>query len=265
MKISLVQHNPQDDLTVSLEELFENIRRAAQDAPDLIALPIYYAFIGDGSKTLAASGAWFDDINGQTSELAKSLGIAIYAGSLAETREDGTYITTGVHGADGSELARYSKIHLFDVDLADGTQFRESDLICAGSSVETYKLHGWTIGCTICYELCFQELFRKLRDKGPELIMVPAAFMRETGQAHWEVLLRAHAIETGCNVAAPAQVFSFNGSRGHCYGHSLVSDPWGTVVANASDTLGFIDARLDKEFLNNVRDRVPMRRHRDLR
>jgi len=261
MKISLVQHNPQDDLTASLEVLFETVKRAAEDAPDLIALPEYYAFMGDGSKTLAASGAWFDDINGKTSELAKSLGTAIHAGSLAETRDEGTFNTTVVHGADGSEVARYSKIHLFDIDLADGTQFRESDLICAGSSVETYELHGWTIGCTICYDLRFPELFRKLRDKGAELIMVPAAFMRETGQAHWEVLLRARAIETGCYVAAPAQVYSFNGGKGHCYGHSLVCDPWGAVLANASDTLGFVDAHLDKEFLSNVRNRVPVHRH----
>ena len=142
VKISLVQHNPRDDLAASLEVLFANVKRAAEDAPDLIAFPEYYAFMGDGSKTLAASGTRFDEINGQTSELAKSLGIAIHAGSLAETRQDGTFNTTVVHIADGSELACYPKIHPFDIDFADGTQFRESDLICPGSSVETYELHG---------------------------------------------------------------------------------------------------------------------------
>jgi nitrilase len=85
--------------------------------------------------------------------------------------------------------------------------------------------------------------------------------MRETGRAHWEVLLRARAIETGSYIAAPAQVFSFNDGKGHCYGHSLICDPWGNVLANASDTLGFVDARLDKEFLNDVRTRVPVHRH----
>lgn len=261
MKLSLVQHNPKDDLNASLKVLFETVRRAAGENPDLIALPEYYAFMGDGSKTLAASGALFDQINGQTQDLAKSLGVAIHAGSLAEKRDSGTYNTTVVHGADGVEIARYSKIHLFDIDLADGTQFRESDLISAGERVVTYDLNGWKIGCTICYDLRFPELFRRLRDAGSELIFVPAAFMRETGQAHWEVLLRARAIETGTYVAAPAQVFSFDEGRGHCYGHGLICDPWGTVLANASDTLDFVDARLDKDFLKNVRARVPVHRH----
>lgn len=261
MKISIVQHNPRDDLEASLKVLFETVRRAADEGPDLIALPEYYAFMGDGSRTLAASGVRFDEINEQTGELAKSLGVAIHAGSLAEKRETGTYNTTVVHGANGVEIARYSKIHLFDIDLADGTQFRESDLISAGASVVTYDLQGWKIGCTICYDLRFPELFRRLRDAGAELMLVPAAFMRETGQAHWEVLLRARAIETGSYVAAPAQVFSFNEGRGHCYGHSLICDPWGTIMANSSDTLGFVDARLDKGFLNNVRARVPVHRH----
>jgi len=261
MKVSVVQHNPQDDLSASLTGLHDTIRRAAEDRPELIALPEYYAFMGDGGKTLAASGAWFDEINGQTAELAKSLEVTIHAGSLAEKRESGTFNTTVVHGKDGQEIARYSKIHLFDVDLPDGTQFRESDLISAGSEVATYELNGWKIGCTICYDLRFPELFRSLRDQGAELILVPAAFMRETGRAHWEVLLRARAIETGCYVAAPAQVFSFNGGKGHCYGHSLICDPWGNVMANASDTLGFVDARLDKDYLNDIRARVPVHRH----
>lgn len=261
MKVSVVQHNPQDDLKASLSVLFDTVRRAADEGPDLIALPEYYAYMGDGSKGLAASGAWFDEINGQTAALARTLGVVIHAGSLAERRGARTFNTTVVHGADGSEIARYSKIHLFDVDLADGTSIRESELISAGSSVETYDLKGWKIGCTICYDLRFPELFRRLRDMGAELILVPAAFMRETGRAHWEVLLRARAIETGTYVAAPAQVFSFNDGKGHCYGHSLICDPWGNVVANASDTLGFVDARLDKDFLNEVRTRVPVHRH----
>jgi len=261
MKVSVVQHNPQDDLKTSLQVLFNTVKRAAEERPDLIALPEYYAFMGDGSKTLAASGAWFEEINAQTSALARSLGIPIHAGSLAQTRDTGTFNTTVVHGADGAEIARYSKIHLFDVDLSDGTQVRESDLICRGDSVETYDLNGWKIGCTICYDLRFPELFRRLRDQGAELILVPAAFMRETGQAHWHVLLRARAIETACYVAAPAQVFSFNGGKGHCYGHSLICDPWGTVLAEAPDTLGFADARLDKAFLSDVRRRIPVHRH----
>lgn len=261
MKLSVVQHNPQDNLDASLQVLFDTVTRAAEDGADLIALPEYYAFMGDGGPTLAASGAWFDDINGQTADLAKTLGVAIHAGSLAERRADGTYNTTVVHGADGSEIARYSKIHLFDVDLPDGTRFRESDLISRGAEVQTYTLNGWTIGCSICYDLRFPELFRRLRDQGAEVLMVPAAFMRETGHAHWEVLLRARAIETGCYVAAPAQVFSFNDGKGHCYGHSLICDPWGNIVANASDRLGYVDARLDRAYLEDIRARVPVHRH----
>ena len=183
MKISVVQHNPQDDLKASLAQLFETVKRAAEDRPDLIALPEYYAFMGDGSKTLAASGAWFDEINGQTAALAKTLGIPIHAGSLAEERDIGTFNTTVIHGADGAELARYSKIHLFDVDMADGTRYRESDLISPGSEVVTYALHGWTIGCAICYDLRFPELFRRLRDlgAGPRPGLGPLSDLRPVG------------------------------------------------------------------------------------
>lgn len=261
MKVSVIQHNPQDDLQTSLDTLYGHVRQAAEAGADLISLPEYYAYMGDGADLLGASGSWFDDINGKTGELAKELGVAIHAGSIAEKREDGVYNTTVVHSPDGNELARYSKIHLFDIDLPNGESYRESDFICGGKDVATYDYKGWTIGCSICYDIRFPVLYRKLRDMGAELIMVPAAFTRETGRAHWEVLLRARAIETACYVAAPAQIFSHDNGNYHCYGHSLICDPWGNIIANASDKLGFVDAYLDKEYLAEVRQRIPVHRH----
>lgn len=264
MRISVVQHNAQSDVKSSLNTLYENIRKAAGNGAELIALPEYYAYLGDGEGELQASGDWFDDINGRTAELAKLLKVAIHAGSIAERRENGVYNTTVVHGPDGSEIARYSKIHMFDIDLPNGECYRESDYIKPGSDVVVYDYNGWKIGCAICYDMRFPTLFRKLRDLGAELLMVPAAFTRETGRAHWEVLLRARAIETCCYLAAPAQVFSHHNGAYHCFGHSLICDPWGHVTANCSDLLSSAETTLSKAYLNEVRERIPLDRHHRL-
>jgi nitrilase len=261
MLMAVVQHNPQDDLEKSFSELRENILKAADAGSDLIATPEYYAYMGNSPKDLGKSGVWFEEINGRMSEISKSIGRPIHAGSIAEKRSDGVYNTTVVHDGNGGEIARYSKIHMFDIDLPDGTIFRESDIITPGTDVVTYDINGWRFGCSICYDIRFPELYRKLRDQGAEVLMVPSAFTLETGRAHWEVLLRARAIESGCYVAAPAQFGAYGNGAYSNFGHSLICDPWGQIIANTSDQAGFALGVIKKEYLNLVRNRVPVHRH----
>jgi len=265
MRVTLVQNNPQNNSEESLKTIREIVLRAAEAGTDFIALPEYYAFMGSTIEEHRDAGRQFDQINETMANLAREAGVAIHAGSLAEFRNGKTYNTTVVHGTDGAEIARYSKMHMFDIELPNGDVIRESDIICRGDKVVSYDLNGWRIGCTICYDLRFPELFRALRDQGADLILVPSAFMLDTGRDHWEVLLRARAIETGCYVAAPAQVFSHANGHRTCFGHSLAADPWGHVIAQASDRVGSVTAELDKAYMETVRMRVPVHNHHVLK
>jgi nitrilase len=190
----------------------------------------------------------------------------IHGGSLLELDGDKIYNTTCVFDRDGKEIARYRKIHLFDVVTPDGKEYKESATVGRGDAVVTYKANGVTVGCSICYDLRFGELYRRLAADGAQLVMVPAAFTLQTGKDHWEVLLRARAIETQCWVAAPAQWGPHPAGREErwTFGHSLIVDPWGQVVASASDGPGFATARIDLERLARVRRDLPVSEHRVL-
>lgn len=240
------------------------------ETPDLLVLPEVFAFQG-GSPTARRDAA--EPIpDGPSSrllqELATTHGVAIHGGSFLERDpESGAIFNSSVvYGPDGSLLAHYRKMHLFDVALPDGTVFRESDLMCRGTEVVTFALGATTIGCTICYDLRFGELFRKLAAQGAQVIVVPAAFTALTGQAHWEILLRARAIETQCFVIAAAQFGTFptpDGDRRN-WGHSMIIDPWGTVLARREDGPGVISATLDLAKVETVRRQIPVHDHRVL-
>jgi nitrilase len=194
------------------------------------------------------------------SSLAKELGVTIHAGSIVEKHGNSFFNTTIVFGPDGSDIARYRKIHLFDVDVPGGASYRESDSVARGDSITTYKAGNVTVGCGICYDLRFPELFRALSDQGAEIIVLPAAFTLMTGKDHWEVLLRARAIETQCYIVAPAQIFS-HGAGKACFGHSMIIDPWGQVIAMVPDEVGVATATIDLKRLASVRSKLPVARH----
>lgn len=262
MKITLVQMNSQDDIEENMKVVAEGVRRAsADDNADLVVLPEYFAYLDDDPIRRQASGAAFAEIAQRLSELARRHGVALHAGSLVEPRHERFYNTTLVFDASGAEIARYSKIHLFDVDSPDGTAHRESDFVTGGRDVVTYKIGALTIGCAICYDIRFPELFRKLRDQGADIIMVPAAFTLATGKDHWEVLVRARAIETQTYIVAPGQVDRFADGRRQSWGHSMVVDPWGHLIAQASDGVGTISARIDQSYIAKVRAAIPVAKH----
>jgi deaminated glutathione amidase len=171
---------------------------------------------------------------------------------------------TAVMFSPGGEMvASYRKLHLFDVTTPDGTEYAESRTTTPGKDLCVVNVSGAALGLSICYDLRFPELYRGLVDRGAEVFLVPAAFTLATGKDHWHLLLRARAVESLCWVVAAGQWGSHPGGR-TTYGHSLIVDPWGTVVAECSDRVGYVTAELDAGYLEATRARLPCLRHRRL-
>ena len=279
MKISLIQMNTQERKDANLAQAERLIGAAvAEDRPDLVLLPEMFTMLSEdleakraNAETLPArdgSNAPTGEAYGLLQRLAAQHRIHVHGGSLLErakeTGGDKFFNTSVAFDRDGREVARYRKIHRFDVVTPDGKVYRESANIERGDEIVTYALDGHTIGCSICYDMRFPELYQALAKRGAEVIVVPSAFTLQTGKDHWEPLLRARAIETATYVLAAAQCGSFaNGNRAH-YGHSLVADPWGHVIARAQDKVGFVTARLDFDYLRDVRARIPVHQHKVL-
>jgi len=266
MKVALIQMNAQGDKARNLEQARGLIERAiAEEGPDLVALPEMFTLLTDDDD---AKRAGADEIPGGESygllqELAARHGIVLHGGSLIERDGDELFNTTVVFDREGRELARYRKLHLFDITTPDGREFRESATFGRGARVVTYDALGTRFGCSICYDLRFAELYLQLARDGAAVILVPSNFTLQTGKDHWEVLLRARAIETQTYVLAPAQWGRYGEGR-YAYGHSLIADPWGHVIAKAQDRVGYIAARLDLEEVDRVRRRMPCADHRVL-
>lgn len=264
MRVSLVQMNSQGDKKANLAKAEELIRKAAErERPDLVVLPEYFAYLHGAPPEMHRSGEDFPDGDAYRlmSSLASELKITLHAGSMVETVGNAHYNTTVVFGPKGDEIARYRKMHLFDVEVPGGVVYRESDSVTRGEDIVTYKVGDVTVGCAICYDIRFPELFRALRDRGAQVIVLPAAFTLMTGKDHWELLARARAVETQTWFCATGQVFSHANGAKWCYGHSMVIDPWGHVAAQCSDKVGFTSARLDFDYMKDIRQKLPVAQH----
>lgn len=261
MKINVLQMNSRADKAENLRMAEALIGAAAGQSPDLIVLPEYFAHLGEDRDEARASAELFGE--GEAWKLMQGLAarhrITIHAGSMMERDGNNYYNATAVFDPQGRQIAHYRKLHLFDVDVPGGLVYRESDSVSRGENIVTYDVGGVRVGCSICFDLRFPELFRALRDAGAQIIVLPAAFTLMTGKDHWEVLLRARAIETQCFVAASAQIFG-HGRQGRklCFGHSMIVDPWGMVVAQASDRVGQTAASLDIGQLGDIRTKLPV-------
>jgi nitrilase len=196
--------------------------------------------------------------------LARRHGITVHGGSIIENGGEKLFNTTLVFGPDGVEIARYRKIHLFDITAPDGTGYRESALYGGGRDLALFEAGGIRFACTICYDIRFPELYLALRQMGAEAILVPSNFTLQTGKDHWEALLRARAIDTQCWIIAAASFGQYEerGAQRSVYGHSLIADPWGHVVAKASDGKGHATARIDQALTARVRRDMPLLEHR---
>jgi len=277
MRVSVVQMNPGADKPANLAQARALIERAAaEDRPELVALPEMWTCLGgDRATKFAASEALpapGSNLSGGPAyemlrDLARRLRLTLHGGSIGERDGERLFNTTLVFDPDGQEIARYRKIHLFDIVAPDGTGYRESATFGGGEAVVTCDAGGLRLGCAICYDLRFPELFLSLRRAGAELIVLPAAFTLQTGKDHWEVLVRARAIETQCWIAAPAtwgRHLDGGGELRFTYGHSLICDPWGDVAARQASGTGWASARIDPALTARVRRDMPVLEHRRL-
>jgi predicted amidohydrolase len=269
MKVALIQMNSGSDKAANIKAARELIEKAiAEENPDWISLPEVFDFMGG---SLADKLAAAEEIPGgpaysMMQELARKHGVYIHGGSILERIEGENRVgnTTVAFDRQGKEVARYRKIHMFDITAPDGQEYKESKAYRPGDTVVTYQCDDITVGCSICYDVRFPDLFAALADKGAEMIALPAAFTLQTGKDHWEVLCRARAIETETYFCAAGQTGThMQGNEVRStYGHSLVADPWGHVVAKASDGVGYVAARIDPERVKKVRAMIPVAQHK---
>jgi deaminated glutathione amidase len=264
--VAAVQLNSQEDVEQNLDVCRAMVERAKRRGAELVLLPENFAFFGAetdkrGVAESLADGAISRAIRG----MARDNALCVVGGGFPERTADAArpHNTLLVVGPDGADLASYRKIHLFDVELGSGGKYAESDATLPGADVALAEVGGFKLGLSICYDLRFPELYRALSDHGAEVLLVPAAFTLHTGKDHWHVLLRARAIEAQAFVVAAGQQGAHPGNR-QTYGHSLVVDPWGTVIAEATDGVGLVTAALDRARLTSVRRALPSLSHRRL-
>ena len=272
LTVAAIQLSSQDDVAANLAQCRHWIERAAQAGAKLVVLPENFAFFGVDAQRigvaepLLASGSEAAPIQRALSQWARELGITVVGGGMPTHSADAgrPFNTAVVFGPDGRLAAHYHKVHLFDVALADGTVLSESSKTSPGTSLATLGVQGFQVGLSICYDVRFPELYRGLIDQGAEVLLVPAAFTLHTGKDHWTPLLTARAIESQAWLIAAAQWGAHPGGR-RCFGHSMVIDPWGAIIAQCPDRQGFALATIDHEYQKQVRASVPSLEHRRLR
>lgn len=255
-----------DDLPGNLAEAGARIDEAAEAGAAWIALPENFAYLRREGAPFPCAQGLDGEIVSFVTERAQRHHVWILGGSFPERVDDERVHNTSFLVSDQGELvAVYRKIHLFDVDLTEqgGSVFQESKSIAPGSEVVVAETPFGGVGLSICYDLRFPELYREMSRRGARFLTVPAAFAPETGRDHWEVLLRARAIESQAFVVAPAQWGRHSADRSS-YGRSLVVDPWGLVLARAPDRPGVIFADCDLAGQDRVRQALPALRHRRL-
>lgn len=266
MKVAAVQLSSQDDVGANLARVSHWVREAAECGAELVVLPEGFAFLGrEPDRRVVAEVLPRGPISSTLSQLCRQHGVHLLAGGMPERAPDQErpYNTSMLLSPVGEILAKYRKIHLFDVDLADGTRLSESSGSSPGSEVVVSQVAEMKVGMSICYDVRFASLFARQREQGAQVLTVPAAFTRSTGRAHWHVLLRARAIETQCYVVAPAQCGRHPFGR-ETYGHSMIVDPWGEVVVELGEQEGVIVADLSVDRVADVRRQMPVFQHRRL-
>jgi predicted amidohydrolase len=257
MRAAAIQLNSTADKDRNRATAERLVRAAAADGAELVVLPEKWSILGDpdalragaeplDGPTLAAAAGW-----------ARELGIHLVAGSVAERLEDGDRLanTSALFGPDGERIAVYRKIHMFDVDVG-GVAYRESATEDAGEEIVTAPVGEAELGLAICYDVRFPELMRILAIRGAQVITLPSAFTRPTGSAHWEILVRARAIENQLFVVASGQIGEAP-PHYDSWGHSMIVDPWGRVLAEAPDDECFVAADLDFAEQERIRESLP--------
>jgi deaminated glutathione amidase len=262
MRAAAVQLNSTDDYDRNLEVAERLVRAAAADGADLVVLPEKWTLLGPPEAILDHAEAIDGPALSAAAGWARELDIFLVAGSVPERVPDWDKLgnTSVMFAPDGDRRAVYRKIHLFDVSVGD-VEYRESAIERAGEEITVGDADGVQVGLTVCYDLRFPELFRILALRGATVITVPAAFTERTGRDHWEVLIRARAIEDQVFIVAAAQIGDAP-PHYRSFGRSMIVDPWGVVLAQAPDTEGFVAADLDFTRQGEIRAKLPSLEHR---
>jgi len=267
MRVALVQMTSTDNVAENLLAARRAIDEAAERGAEFIALPENFAFLRREGNPIPAPQGLDGEIIESVRELARGHRLPILAGTFAERIEGDArvYNTSALIDETGRIAAVYRKIHLFDVDLREsgGGVYRESAVTAPGSEIVVAETRFGRLGLSVCYDVRFPELYRALSARGADWITVPSAFAPETGKVHWEILLRARAIENQAFVLAPAQCGRHSPDRAS-YGHALIVDPWGQILAEAGDKPTVLVADCDPKQLERVRTSLPALRHRRL-
>lgn len=264
MKVALLQMTSGIEPRANAETLVEGIEAAALTGAAMLFTPEMSGLVDRdrdrAGRTIVAEDD--DMVLAAVRGAAARFGVWVHLGSLALRRDDGKVANRGfVIDAEGAIRARYDKLHLFDVDLPTGERWRESATYTAGDSASVVATPVGPLGLSICYDLRFPDLYRALSSAGATVLTIPAAFTQPTGEAHWHVLMRARAIESGAYVIAAAQTGDHADGRA-TYGHSLVVDPWGNVILDMGATPGLGLAEIDATRVEEVRTRIPVLTHR---
>ena len=256
------------DVDANMDSVHRLVSEASHRGAEIVLVPECFAYLGP-EKGKAGISESLDDggpILDRCRDAAQAAGVdVVYGGFWEKSEAPGKVRNACIYmRADGSIAAVYRKIHLFDVDLPDGTKLLESQTVEAGAEPVVAQAPFGTLGLSVCYDLRFPELYRRLVDRGAIALAIPAAFTLTTGKDHWHVLLRARAIEQQCYVLAAAQTGHHYGQR-RSYGHALIADPWGTVLAECGEGEGVAVAEIDPDYVVKVRSAVPSLEHRRIR
>lgn len=260
--VAAIQLCSNEDKTRNLNLVSKFIDNAVKEGANVAVLPEMFNCCGH-TKVMVENA---EEIPGDTinslSDKARMHGIYIVCGSIFEkTTKNKVYNTSVIVGRNGKILAKYSKIHLFDVDIQDKIRYKESENVVAGEKIITTNMGNVKVGMSICYDLRFSELYRSLALNGAKVIFIPSAFTSTTGEYHWEPLVKTRAIENQVFVVAANQIGT-SPNNITCYGKSMVVDPWGRVLAKAKDNENIILAEIDLDLLEEVRTEIPLFEHR---
>lgn len=257
MRAAVIQLNSDSNVADNLERAGKLVRAAAADGAELVCLPEKWALLGPGDVIAAGAEPLTGPIVSETARLARDLGVHICAGSVPEDPGDGgkPFNTSVLLDPEGEIVATYRKLHMFDVEV-EGTEYRESEHERAGAGIATGSAGDLELGLTVCYDLRFPELYRILALRGATAFTIPSAFTAVTGRAHWETLLRARAIENSAFAIAAGQVGTAEPNY-DSWGHSMIVDPWGRVLACLAEGEGHACADLDLAELRRIRDSLP--------
>ena len=267
MRVAICQMNSGDDVETNVSTAEGLLHEAAEGGADLAALPEVFAYLGPSSRHPEIAEPLDGPICRRLASVAQARSMWVLGGSLHELDDGRIYNTSPLFDREGELVAHYRKIHLFDVDLPDQPKIRESSTFTAGDQLVTHETELARVGLSICYDVRFPELYRGLMALGSEVLLVPSQFLHVTGRDHWEVLLRARAIENQCFVVAPGQSGTWGPPEDlrRSFGSSLVADPWGLILARAPEEgVGVWFADLDFAELRRIRNALPALQHRRL-